>query len=157
VLTPKELTTPLPQDFTVSYDLVAARNFAWGAKGLTFQLAREKSAGNADSYIRLKLRPGFDGRDGEATVETKFPTGYQNGTQWFPAVGFSNNLAHNRIQVSITKSGQALRVSINGTVIADYEKGVPADLRFNALSFIGGGNTGEHDKFYVSNITIKKE
>jgi hypothetical protein len=157
VLTPKELTTPLPQDFTVSYDLVAARNFAWGAKGLTFQLAREKSAGNADSYIRLKLRPGFDGRDGEATVETKFPTGYQNGTQWFPAVGFSNNLAHNRIQVSITKSGQALRVSINGTVIADYEKGVPADLRFNVLSFIGGGNTGEHDKFYVSNITIKKE
>ena len=157
LLTPRELTTPLPQDFTVSYDLVAARNFAWGAKGVTFQLAREKSAGNADSYIRLRLRPGFDGRDGEATVETKFPAGYQNGTQWLPAVGFSNDKTHNRIQVSITKAGQALRVFINGTRIADYEKGVPADLRFNALSFIGGGNTGEHDKFYISNITIKKE
>jgi hypothetical protein len=157
LLTPRELTKPLPQDFTVSYDLVASRNFTWGARGLTFQLAREKSAGNADSYLMLRLRPGFDGRDGEATIETKFPAGYASGTQWVKAVGFSNDKTHNRVRVSVTKRGQALQVYIDGAKIAEYEKGVPADLRFNALSFIGGGNTGENDKFYVSNVTIKKE
>ena len=63
----------MPQNFTLSYDLVAAQNFTWGAKGLTFQLAKELSAGNAESFLKLRLRPGFDGRDGEATLETKFP------------------------------------------------------------------------------------
>lgn len=157
LLTPRELATPLPPDFTVSYDLVAARGFAWGARGLTFQLAREKSAGNADAFLRLRLRPGFDGRDGEAAIETQFPTGFASGTQWVPAVGFSNDKPHNRIRVSVTKTGERLQIAIDGVRIAEYEKGVPADLRFNALSFIAGGNVGEHDKFYVGNVTIRKE
>jgi hypothetical protein len=157
LLTPRELTTPLPQDFTVSYELVAARNFTWGARGLTFQLTREKSAGSADAYIRLRLRPGFDGRDGEAAIETSFPAGYTSGTQWVRAAGFSNDKTHNRIRVSVTKTGQTLQVYIDGAKIAEYEKAVPSDLRFNALSFIGGGNVGENDKFYVSNVTIKKQ
>jgi hypothetical protein len=53
--------------------------------------------------------------------------------------------------------GQTLQVYIDSAKIAEYEKGVPSDLRFNALSFIGGGNVGENDKFYVSNVMIKKK
>ena len=47
--------------------------FYMGCKGLTMQLSKETSPGNAESYLKLKLRPGFDGRDGEAELETKFP------------------------------------------------------------------------------------
>ena len=53
------LKKPLPQNFTLSYDLVAAQNFTWGAKGLTMQLAKETSPGNAESFLNLRLRPAL--------------------------------------------------------------------------------------------------
>jgi hypothetical protein len=157
-LTPNQLKRPLPQDFTLTYDLVATQNFTWGAKGLTFHLSKETSPGNAESYLKLKLRPGYDGKDGEATLETKFPSppGYSNETKWLVASGFSNNKKNNLITVTIKKMGETLRVFIDKNKIADYEKAIPAALLFNALSFTSG-NSGANDKFYISNIKITKD
>jgi len=157
-LTPNQLKKPLPQNFTLSYDLVASQNFTWGAKGLTLQLSKETSPGNAESFLKLKLRPGFDGKDGEATLETKFPTppGYSNETKWLVANGFSNNKKNNHITVTIKKMDETLQVFIDNTKIADYEKAIPATLLLNALSF-SSGNSGENDKFYISNIKIIKD
>src|SRR4029077_4288584 len=76
-LAPKQIQA-LSRDFTLTYELVASQNFTWGAKGFTLLLANEPSPGSADSYVRLKLRPGFDGKDGEAELETKFAAGYQS-------------------------------------------------------------------------------
>ena len=153
------LKKPFPQNFTLSYDLVAAQNFTWGAKGLILLLAKETSPGNPESFISLKLRPGFDGKDGEATLETKFPSppGYSNGTKWYVAPGFSNNKKNNRITVTIKKAGEMLQVFIDKTKIAEYEKAIPAAHLFNALSFDCSGNTNENDKFYISNIKISKD
>ena len=39
-ITPTGLKTPLPRDFELSYDVVAAQNYRWGAKGLTFKLSK---------------------------------------------------------------------------------------------------------------------
>lgn len=157
-LTPDQLKKPLPQNFTLSYELVAAQNFTWGAKGLTFQLSKETSPGNAESFLNLKLRPGYDGKDGEATLETKFPSppGYSNGTKWFAAPGFSNNKKNNHITVTIKKIGETLQVFIDKTKIAEYEKAIPASHLFNAMSFYSS-NSGENDKFYISNIKITKD
>lgn len=153
------LKKPLPQNFTMSYDIVAAQNFTWGAKGLTMQLAKETSPGNAESYLKLKLRPGSNGSDGEATLETKFPfpPGYSNSTKWYVANGFSNNKKNNRITVTIKKSGEMLQVFIDNNKIAEYGKTIPSALLFNALSFDCSGNSGENDKFYVSNIKITND
>ncbi|MFA5330543.1 MAG: hypothetical protein WC384_22315 [Prolixibacteraceae bacterium] len=157
-LIPNQLKKPLPQTFTLTYDLVAAQNFTWGAKGLIFELSKETSPGNAESYLKLKLRPGFDGKDGEATLETRFPSppGYSNETKWLVASGFSNNKKNNRITVTIKKTGETLQVFIDKNKIADYEKAIPAALLFNAMSF-SSGNSGENDKFYISNIKITKD
>lgn len=157
-ITPTQLKKPLPQDFTLSYELVAAQDFTWGARGLTFQLSKELSAGNTESYLQLKLRPGFDGRDGEAELETKFPSppGYSNGTKWFAAPGFSNNKKNNHITVTIKKKDERLQVFIDKIKIAEYEKAIPAAHLFNAMSFTSG-NSGESDKFYISNIKITKD
>jgi hypothetical protein len=157
-ISPNQLKKPLPQDFTLSYELVAAQNFTWGAKGLTFQLSKELSAGNAESYVKLKLRPGYDGRDGEATLETKFPAppGYSNETKWFAATGFSNNKKNNLIKVTIKKKAETLQVFIDTNKIAEYEKAMPAAQLFNAISF-SSGSTGENNKFYISNIKIIKD
>ena len=153
------LKKPMPQNFTLSYDLVAAQNFTWGAKGLTMQLSKETSPGNPESFIKLKLRPGFDGREGEATLETKFPSpsGYSNVTKWYAAPGFSNNKKNNRITVTIKKIDEKLQVFIDKIKIAEYEKAIPAAHLFNALSFDCNGNSGENDKFYISNIKITKD
>ena len=155
---PTPLKTPLPQNFTLSYELVAAQNFTWGAKGLTFKLSKETSGGNAESYLELKLRPGFDGRDGEAALETKFPNppGYSNGTKWYVAPGFSNNKKNNHITVTIKKQDEMLQVFIDKIKIAEYEKAIPAAHSFNAMSF-ASSNSGENDKYYISNIKITKD
>jgi hypothetical protein len=153
------LKKPLPQNFTFSYDVVAAQNFTWGAKGLTMQLSKETTTGNAESFLKLKLRPGSNGSDGEAVLETKFPSppGYSNGTKWYVANGFSNNKKNNRVTVTIKKTGENLQVFIDKTKIADYEKAIPAAHLFNALSFDCGGNSAENDTYYISNIKITKE
>ena len=158
-LVPSQIKKPLPQDFTLSYDMVAAEHFTWGAKGLILKLAKETSPGNAESYLQVKIRPGYDGRDGEVTLETKFPSppGYLNGSKWLVATGFSNNKKINRINVTIKKMGETLQLFIGQTKIAEYEKAIPAAHLFNALSFYAGGGDSENDKFYISNIKITKE
>jgi hypothetical protein len=155
----QEVKKPFPQDFTLSYDIVASKDFTWGAKGITLELSKETSPGNAESYLLLRLRPGFDGRDGEATIEGKFPSppGYLNSTKWTTAPGFSNNKKYNRIAISIKKQGERLQIFIDKNKIAEYEKAIPASLLFNALSFSETGNRGENDKYYISNIKIVKE
>ena len=158
-MTPNKLTKPLPQDFTFSYELVALQNFTWGARGLTVQLSKETTAGNAESFLKLKLKPGYDGRDGEAELETNFPAppGYLNGSKWLIAKGFSNNKKNNRITVTIKKLEETLQVFIDNNKIAEYEKAIPAAHLFNSVSFNGGGGDGVNDRFYISNIKITKE
>ena len=153
------LKKPLPQNFTLSYDLVASQNFTWGAKGLTMQLSKETSPGNAESFLLLRLRPGYDGRDGEAMLETKFPAppGYSNGSKWYVANGFSNNKKINRITVTIKKSEETLQVFIDGNKIAEHLKSIPAAHLFNNLSFDCSGNSAENDKYFISNIKITRE
>ncbi len=157
-LTPIQLVKPLPQNFTLIFDVVASQNFTWGAKRLHFKLAKETSPGNEESFLDLGLRPGYDGRDGDASLETKFPSppGYSNGANSFVAPGFSNNKKNNRITITIKKIDEKLLVFIDKTKIAEYEKAIPAAHLFNAMSFYSY-NSGENDKFYISNIKITKD
>ncbi len=157
-LAPTQLKTPLPANFTLTYELVASKGFAWGAKGVTLQLANEKSPGNADSYLSLKLRPGYDGKDGEAVLDTRFPASYSSGTKWLVATGFSNNKQNNRITVTVRKAGESLQVLLDGNKIADLDKAMPAGQTFNAMSFfVLGSPTELKDRFYLGKIRITKE
>ena len=74
-LIPNNLKIPLPQNFSLSYDVIVPENFTWGAKGLEFILAKEKTEGVSEAFIRIRIRPGYDGRDGQGEMETLFPTG----------------------------------------------------------------------------------
>lgn len=103
------------------------KNFTWGAKRITMLLATKTSPGNAESFISLKLRPGNNGSNGNAILETKFtsPPGYLTGTKWYLANRFSNNKKVNRITVTIKKIEEKLLVCIDKTKIAEYEKAIP--------------------------------
>ncbi len=157
-LTPSQIKKPFPQNFTLSFELVVAQNFSWGATRLHFKLAKETSPGNAESFLDLGLRPGYDGRDGDVSLETKFPSppSYSNSANSFVAPGFSNNKKNNHITVTIKKKEEMLQVFIDNTKIAEYEKAIPAAHLFNALSFFSY-NAGENDKYYISNVKITKD
>lgn len=157
--TPNQLKKPLPQNFTISYDMVAPMNFTWGGKGLAFQLSKETTPGNVESFLNVRIRPGSNGSNGEVVIETKFPSppGYMNSTKWEVAPGFSNNKKNNRITVTIKKKEENLQVFIDKNKIAEYEKAIPAALLFNALSFTHGRSDGETEKYYISNMKITKD
>jgi hypothetical protein len=158
-VTPRQIKKPFPKDFTLIYEVAVPQNFTWGAKGLALQLSKETSPGNAESYLNVRLRPGYDGKDGEAVIEAKFasPPGYMNGTKWLAAPGFSNNKKSNRITVTIKKKEELLQIFIDKNKIAEYEKAIPAALSFNAISFTHGRSDGETEKFFIGNIKISKE
>ena len=157
-LTPAQIKKPLPQNFTLSFDVAVAQNFTWGAKRLHFKLAKETNPGNAESFLDLGIRPGYDGKDGDVSLETKFPSppGYSNGANSFVAPGFSNNKKNNRITVTIKKKEEMLQVFIDNIKIAEYEKAIPAAHLFNTLSFYSY-NSEKIDRYYISNIKIIKE
>ena len=149
---PTGMKTPLPRDFEVSYEVVAAQNYRWGAKGLIFKLSK---TGGPASFLSVKIRPGFDGRQGEVEIEGRFPGApdYMNGSKWVGAPGFSNNALNNRVTVTIKKKGDVLQVFVDQIKVAEYEKGIPPGLQFDAMSFDLQGNTAD-ERMFISNIRI---
>jgi hypothetical protein len=154
-LTPTQMKTPLPRDFEVSYDVVAAQNYTWGAHGMTFRLSRRPTAGTGESFLSLRIRPGFSGREGEVVIEAQFPgvLGYLSGSKWAGAPGFSNDAENNRVTVTLRKKGDLLQVFIGKTKVAEYEKAIPPGLQFDAMSFELGG-VSANDKMFIGNIRI---
>jgi hypothetical protein len=152
---PTGLKAPLPRDFEVSYDVVAAQNYRWGARGLTFKLSR--TAGTTTSFLSVKIRPGFDGREGEVEIEGQFPgapAGYMSRSKWVGAPGFSNNAAMNRVTVTLKKEGDRLQVFVGQAKVAEYEKGIPPGIQFDAMEFDLQGTP--EDRMFISNIRIAR-
>ena len=155
-ITPTGLKTPLPRDFDLSYDVVAAKDYRWGARGLTLRLSKAPAAGAGESFLNVRIRPGFGGREGEVVIEGQFPgaPGYLGGSKYVGAPGFSNDLAINRVTVTIKKRGDLLQVFVGTTKVAEYEKGVPAALQFDALYF--ELSSAPEEKMFLGNIRIAK-
>jgi len=152
---PTGLKTPLPRDFELSYDVVAAQTYRWGAKGLYLKLSK---TGATPSFLNVKIRPGFDGRPGEVEIEGRFPgtAGYMDGSKWVGAPGFSNNAVNNRVTVTLKKKGDLLQVFVDQTKVAEYEKGIPPGVQFDAMTFSLAGNSALADeRMFISNIRIK--
>jgi hypothetical protein len=157
-LTLAQLKTPLPGDFTVSYDLVAAADYTWGARGMTFRLSTGAGGGGLGSYFSLRLRPGSGSGDGEAVLEAGFPKteGYLSGTKYFTVPGFSSK-SQSSVAVSLVKQGERLQVFLNKAKVFEAEKAVPAGLLFDQLSLNQGGTFNANDRMFVSNVTILKK
>jgi hypothetical protein len=154
-LTPTEMKAPLPRDFELSYDVIAAQNYTWGTRGMTLKLTGHTAPGTGESFLSLRIRPGFGTREGEVVIEAQFAgaQGYLSGTKWVGAPGFSNTAQYNRVTVTIRKKGDLLQVFLDKAKIAEYEKGIPPGLQFTAMSFDLSGVSG-NDKMFISNIRI---
>ena len=151
------LKKPLPQDFTLSYDVMVPKGFTWGGKGLEMIIAREKTTTVNDAFIRVKVRPGSDGREGSSELEIKSAPGYLNETKYGELSGFSNDKNFNSITIRITKKGEKLTVFADQNIIGEYNKAMPADIQFTTVSFFHTRSDSETEKYYISNIKIIKE
>ena len=160
-VTPTQVKGPLPRDFSVSFDLVATRDYTWGARSMMFKLSKGIAQTAEESYLTVRFRPGFSGRDGEATVEGRLPgapPGYFSGTKYAAVPGFSNNQQNNRIAVTVRKQGEMVQVFIGQAKIAEYPKAIPETLLFDAVSFhLQGPQPSPNDRMFISNVKIVKQ
>jgi hypothetical protein len=122
---------------------------------MTFKLSGKPTAGTGESFLSLRIRPGFDGKEGEVIIEAQFPgvQGYQSGSKWAGAPGFSNDRVNNRVTVTLRKKGDLLQVFIGQTKVVEYERGVPPGLQFDAMSFELTG-VEANDRMFIGNIRI---
>jgi hypothetical protein len=157
ILTPAQLK-PLPPDFTVTYDIVAAANYTWGSQGMTFTLSNGAGSGFRGSFVSLRLRPGSGSADGEAVLETEFPKtqGYLSGSKWFKVPGFFDK-AQTTVAVTLVKQGERLQVFLNKVMVFESEKAVPAGIVFNQLSLNHSGAFDANTRMFISNLTILKK
>jgi len=158
VLTLGQLKTPLPADFTVTYDLVAAADYTWGARGMTFTLSKGAGGGSQGSFVSLKLRPGSGTGAGEAMLEAAFPPtqGYLSGSKWFTVPGFSSK-TRSTVAVMLVKQGERLEVFLNKVKVFEADKAVPAGFLFDQLSLNQGGTFNVNDRMFIGNLTILKK
>ena len=150
-----QLKTPLPADFTVTYDVVAAADYTWGSRGMTFTLSTGAGTGGRGAFVSLRLRPGSGSGDGEAVLEAEFPRtqGYLTGSKWFTVPGFSNK-ARATVAVTLMKQGERLQVLLNKVKVFESDKAIPAGFLFDQLSVNQGGTFNATDRMYIGNLTI---
>ena len=156
-VSPTGLKAPLPSDFELSYDVVAAQNYTWGAHAMIFKLSRTV-AGKGESFLSVRMRPSFAaGREGEVEIDGQFPgtQGYMSRPQYAKAPGFSNDAVNNRVTVTLKKKGELLQVFVGKTKVGEYEKAVPAALQFDGMSFELTGVSAK-DRMFIGNIRIAK-
>ncbi|RXK62111.1 hypothetical protein ESA94_03605 [Lacibacter luteus] len=152
-----ELGKNLPQNFTMSFDACVRKDFQWGVPGLElFIVGNKKSRTVYENKIRVRIRPGFSGRDGWAV--TNIETATKNEFPKEVAIpGFSNDKLINKVQVVIRKQGTQLTVWVENNKLFDINDALPANTVFNHFYFSNGRKGWEVEEFYISNIKIKKE
>lgn len=156
-LIPNHLKKPLPQNFELSFDIAVPKGFTWGAKAFEIYLGTEGNYIENGKRILMRLKPGFDGRDGETSLHGNFGADYFAGSKaYYNAPGFSNNGSFNRIHVSLKKQAEVLGYFINGKPVTSIAKAVPATAQFNWLQFSHIRSDAAAERYFITNIKITK-
>lgn len=156
-LIPNHLKKPLPQNFELSFDIAVPKGFTWGAKAFEVYLGTEGRFIENGRRLLLRLKPGFDGRAGETSLQGNFGSDYFAGAKtYYDAPGFSNNGDINHIKVMLKKQGESLAYFIDGKPVAAVAKAIPANAQFNWLQFNHSRSDAPAEKYFITNIKITK-
>lgn len=139
----------------MSFDVAVPKGFTWGAKALELWLADEKAGDKKAASIQLRLRPGFDGRDGSAQLNILSPAG--NSYNDAEAYQFSNDKPVNRVTVTIKRSGDRLQLLMNNKKLIEKTNLLPAGTVFNQFWFYHIGSSGDTEKYFLTNIKITRD
>ena len=156
-ITPTGLKTPLPRDFDMSYDVVAAKDYRWGARGLTMRLSKARRPAPASRSSTCAIRPGFGGREGELVIEGAVPwrAGLPGRVEICRARQGSRTISRSTASPSRSRRGATCcRCSSARPRSPSTEKGVPAALQFDSLYF--ELSSAPEEKMFLGNVRIAK-
>lgn len=150
-------TLQFPEDFTFSCAIAVPKGYTWGAKRLIIRF------GNGKESFEVSMRPGFDGRPGflyagkgDSGSSILIPGSLDKANE-IGMPGFSNNNTFNQVQLDVSKKGKSLELRINGRqVFTQQEAFISPGLKLQGLSFSHSRSDAEQEKYYISNLLIKK-
>lgn len=156
---PKNLKYPLPQNFELSFDLVASKDIPWGAKAFELYLGTKTNYDQMISpAIKLRIRAGYGGRSGEISIHGNFGKGYfENVNPYYEATGFSNEKELNKVNIVLKRKGESLELYIGKNKITEIVKAIPNTTSFNFLKFIHMGSNSDQEKYFLSNFKITNQ
>lgn len=154
-----EYSTPLqfPENFTFSCSIAVPKGFTWGAKRLVIRF------GNGKESFEVSMRPGYDGRPGFLYAgkgdfgSSIINPGSLDKAGEIEMPGFSNNNTFNKIELEVSKKNRSLELRINGRqVFTQQEAFISPGQKLQGLSFSHSRSDAEQEKYYISNLLIKK-
>lgn len=168
---------PLPEDFTLAYDLLTT-DFS-GRQGHTVTLKllssdrifQGKPAENASSTkILIRVAPGNEENlaiyPADANISIKFPDQLNRSYTSYGVAPTSYTNKQRLAHVVVKKKGQQVSVQVNGQLIPylDYNKTdksanmqLPAGIRFNYADFYYDIMEADRGEVYLGNISITKD
>lgn len=150
-------TLLFPENFTFSCSIAVPKGYTWGAKRLVIRF------GNGKESFEVSMRPGYDGRPGflyagkgDSGSSVLIPGSMDKASE-IEMPGFSNNEPFNQIGLEVSKKGKSLELRINGRqVFTQQEAFISPGQKLQGLSFSHSRSDAEQEKYYISNLLIKK-
>jgi hypothetical protein len=96
---------PLPENFSLAYDVAVPRDFRWG--GIRLQCI----IGKGNNSFAIELRPGYGNHAGFCTISGNDAQVLNPIGKEYPAPGFSNNNNFNKVHIMIVKKGKTWNYS----------------------------------------------
>ena len=130
----EELKRPVPGDFEVSYNVVAAQNYRWGAKSLTFKLSN--TAGGR-VILRVRFVPVSTAGKARSTIKGQFPgaPGLLERNEVGGRAGIFEQCGEQPCDRDAQEEGGPAAGARRPDESRRVRKGIPPGLQFDAMSF----------------------
>ncbi len=169
------LNKPLPENFTISFDIKCTDDYAWGSSGVSFFLSDikdndemlngnfglENLGKNSNTSIKLKIRPANNNNEGIELSVSKPVIGSRNSdTRYYnrKISSFTGLKGSTKAKVMIQVKGAALYITVNNEKVLDEKNMLSPGVAFSTMSWGALGSMMESiDNMYVSNIKISKD
>lgn len=166
------LNKPLPENFTISFDIKCNDDYAWGSSGVSFYLSDlkdndemlngnfglENLGKNSNTSMMLKIRPANNNNEGVELSISKPVIGSRNSdTRYYnrKISSFTGQKGSTKAKVVINVKGTALNITVNNEKVLDEKNILPSGVVFSTMSWGALRSMMEsNDNIYLSNIKI---
>ena len=179
-VSPSLLIKPLPENFTLEYDLATDAEFSsrtGGSASLILNTRHSKEDGSENLYddgtrVVISIQSGnvadYDNNNYRGNIKIDIKASMSEELSYTNELRQFTNKT-NSIHVTVKLKGGSLSVLINNKEVAvssDFKLayggsciscGVPAGTKFNAVFWRNSSNDIENTKTYISNVKISKE
>lgn len=168
------LNKPLPENFTISFDIKCTDDYAWGSSGVSFYLSDlkdndemlhgnfglENLGKNSNTSIMLKIRPANNNNEGVEFFISKPVAGskYSETRNYNRKISsFSGQKGSTKAKVMIQIKGAALYITVNNEKVLDEKNILPNGVVFSTMSWGALRSMMESkDNIYLSNLRVSQ-